>query len=112
MNRRYKKWTGPKLELRNKNGVIFVFTLTKAAKTELQNRLNSADSNQLIRLQMRKSCFMKVKLTFEESIQPNDTELAIDGMHFIIEKGEYHYFNNRKIDFIPDQTGFKQFEVI
>ena len=40
---------------------------------------------------MRKSCFMKLKLTFEESIQSNDTELIMDGLHFIIDKGEYHY---------------------
>ncbi|AZV45237.1 hypothetical protein BAOM_4659 [Peribacillus asahii] len=55
---------------------------------------------------------MKLKLTFEESIQTNDTEFVMNGMHFIIDKGEHHYFNNKQIDFIPDQTGFKQFEVI
>lgn len=89
-----------------------MFHVTNAAKTELQNRLNAAGPNQLIRMQMRKSCFMKVKLTFEESKQPNDMKLALDGMNFIIDKGEYHYFNNKKIDFLPDQTGFKQFDVI
>ncbi|WP_078409008.1 iron-sulfur cluster biosynthesis family protein [Priestia abyssalis] len=89
-----------------------MFKVTEAAKTELQNRLKLTDSNQIIRMQMRKSCFMKLKLTFEESIQPNDTEISIDGMHFIIDKGECHYFSNKKLDFIPDQTGFKQFEVI
>ncbi|USK69942.1 iron-sulfur cluster biosynthesis family protein [Peribacillus asahii] len=89
-----------------------MFTITQSAKTELQNRLKLTDSNKLIRLQMRKSCFMKLKLTFEESIRTNDTEFVMNGMHFIIDKGEHHYFNNKQIDFIPDQTGFKQFEVI
>jgi Fe-S cluster assembly iron-binding protein IscA len=89
-----------------------VFILTDTAKTELQNRLELSDSKQFIRLQMRKSCFMKVKLTLEEVIQPNDKEINMDKMHFIIDKGECHYFTNKTLDFILDQTGFKQFEVI
>jgi Fe-S cluster assembly iron-binding protein IscA len=89
-----------------------MFILTENAKTELQNRLKSADIKQMIRLQMRKSCFMKVKLTMEESIQPSDTEVFKDELHFIIDKGECHYFNHKILDFIPDTTGFKQFEII
>jgi Fe-S cluster assembly iron-binding protein IscA len=68
-----------------------VFIVTEAAKTELQDRMKLPDDNQLIRLQMRKSCFMKLKLTFEETSQPNDSEVIIGGLHFIIDKGEYHY---------------------
>lgn len=89
-----------------------MFIVTEAAKTELQNRLKLTNLNQFIRLQMRKSCFMKLKLTLEESIQPNDKEMIMDDMHYIIDKGEYHYFRNKKLDFLPDQTGFKQFEII
>lgn len=89
-----------------------MFIVTEAAKTELQNRLNLTDGNQFIRLQMRKSCFLKLKLTLGESIQKDDTEIIIDDMHFIIDKGECHYFRNKKLDFIPDQTGFIQFEII
>ncbi|MDR7240081.1 iron-sulfur cluster biosynthesis [Neobacillus drentensis] len=91
---------------------MLVFILTENAKTELQNRLNLAGSKQLIRLQMRKSCFMKVKLTFEESIHQNDAEITKEELHFIIDNGECHYFNNKTLDFIPDTTGFKQFEII
>jgi hypothetical protein len=68
-----------------------VFIVTEAAKTELQNRIKLPDDNQLIQLQMRKGCFMKLKLTFEETSQSNDSEVIIDGLHFIIDKGEYHY---------------------
>jgi Fe-S cluster assembly iron-binding protein IscA len=89
-----------------------VFILTDSAKIELQNRLELSDSKQYIRLQMRKSCFMKVKLTLEEVAQPTDTEINMDEIHFIIDKGECHYFMNKTLDFIPDQTGFKQFEII
>ena len=89
-----------------------MFIVTEAAKTELQNRMELPDPKPFIRLQMRKSCFMKVKLTFEEFIQPNDTEITIEGLNFIIDKGELHYFRNKKLDFVPDQTGFKQFEII
>jgi Fe-S cluster assembly iron-binding protein IscA len=89
-----------------------VFIVTEAAKVELKNRLGSSELNRYIRLQMRKSCFMKVKLTLEESMQPNNTETIMDDMHFIIDKGENHYFNNKTLDFIPDPTGFKQFEII
>ncbi|MEY2195148.1 iron-sulfur cluster biosynthesis family protein [Neobacillus sp. BF23-41] len=89
-----------------------MFLLTENAKTELQNRLELADSKQFIRLQMRKSCFMKVKLTLEETIQPNDAEITKDELRFIIDNGECHYFNNKTLDFIPDTTGFKQFEII
>ena len=86
--------------------------LTDNAKAELENRLKLAGQKQLVRLQMRKSCFMKVKLTLEESIQPNDTEVIKDKLHFIIDNGECHYFNHKTLDFIPDTTGFKQFEII
>jgi len=89
-----------------------VFILTEAAKTEIQNRLEVSNSAKFIRLQMRKSCFMKVKLIIEDSIQENDSEIVKDDLHFIVDNGECHYFRNKKLDFIPDQTGFKQFEVI
>ncbi|MEH7502013.1 iron-sulfur cluster biosynthesis [Neobacillus drentensis] len=95
-----------------KNGDEFVFILTENAITELQNRMKLADSIQFIRLQMRKSCFMKVKLTLEESIQLNDQEIIMNELHFIIDNGELHYFNHKTLDFIPDTTGFKQFEII
>ncbi|MED1470371.1 iron-sulfur cluster biosynthesis [Bacillus salipaludis] len=89
-----------------------MFSVTNAARIELQNRLNSSDKNSLIRLQMRKSCFMKVKLLLEDSIRPNDTEVMLDGLHFIIDQGECHYFNHKTLDFLPDITGFKQFEIL
>ena len=89
-----------------------MFILTEDAKLEIQNRLESSDSAKLIRLQMRKSCFMKVKLTLEGTMEVNDSEIIKGDLHFIIDKGECHYFRDKKLDFIPDQTGFKQFEVI
>lgn len=89
-----------------------MFILTEAAKTEIQNRLGLSDSAKFIRLQMRKSCFMKVKVTVEEKMEVNDSEIIKDDLLFIIDKGECHYFRDKKLDYIPDQTGFKQFEVI
>lgn len=89
-----------------------MFVLTEAAKTEIQNRLKLSDSAKFIRLQMRKSCFMKVKLTIEDSSQVHDSEIVKDDLHFIIDNGECHYFRNKKLDFIPNHTGFKQFEII
>jgi len=100
------------LFLFNYDGGGFVFILTENAKTELQDRLTLARSKQLIRLQMRKSCFMKVKVTLEETIQSNDTEITKDDLHFIIDNAECHYFNHKTLDFIPDTTGFKQFEIL
>jgi Fe-S cluster assembly iron-binding protein IscA len=93
-------------------GGLTLFILTEAAKTEIQNRMGLSNSAKFIRLQMRKSCFMKVKLTLEDSIKENDSEIVKDDLNFIIDKGECHYFRNKKLDFIPDQTGFKQFEII
>ncbi|MBU8918049.1 iron-sulfur cluster biosynthesis family protein [Bacillus sp. FJAT-29953] len=87
-----------------------MFILTEAAKAELQNRLQN--SNTFIRLQMRKSCFMKAKLTIEDSIQANDELIKLDELQFIIDQSECHYFRNKTLDFIPDTTGFKQFEII
>ncbi|SDN23657.1 iron-sulfur cluster biosynthesis [Bacillus sp. OK048] len=89
-----------------------MFVLTEAAETEIKNRLAQLDSAKLIRLQMRKSCFMKVKLTLEAVIQSNDRTIVKDDLTFIIDNGECHYFRDKKLDFIPDQTGFKQFEVL
>lgn len=89
-----------------------MFNVTETAKTELHNRLALTETNQFIRLQMRKSCFMKLKLTLEVSVEPNDSQVIIDDLHFIIDNNECHYFRNKTIDFVPDQTGFKQFEAI
>ena len=89
-----------------------MFVLTEAAETEIKNRLAQLDSAKFIRLQMRKSCFMKVKLTLEAAIQSNDRTIVKDDLTFIIDNGECHYFRDKKLDFIPDQTGFKQFEVL
>ncbi|WP_458413564.1 iron-sulfur cluster biosynthesis family protein [Schinkia sp. CFF1] len=88
-----------------------MFTITEAAKTELQNRLNEADTQKFIRLQLRNSCWVKLKLTLEDSIQSNDDEFIVDGMYFIIDQTQLHYFNNNKIDYVPDQTGFMEFVV-
>lgn len=85
--------------------------VTDAAKKELQERLKTKEEKKLIRLKMRQSCFMKVKLGFEETVQTNDTEINVDGLHFIIDQGQLHYFRDKKLDFIPDQTGFKEFDV-
>jgi Fe-S cluster assembly iron-binding protein IscA len=67
-------------------------------------------------VQIKKSGYlrivMKLKLTLEDTIQPNDTEEIVDGLHFIIDQGHVHYFNNKKIDFILDKHGFKEFEEI
>ena len=89
-----------------------MFILTQAAKTEVDKRLEQFGSNHFIRLQMRKSCFMKVKLTLDAAIQSNDSKIVKDDLTFIIDNGECHYFRDKKLDFIPDQTGFKQFEVL
>ncbi len=86
-----------------------MFSITDAAKTELQNRLNESATKKFIRLQLRFSCWVKLKLTLEESIQQNDDEIIIDGLHFIIDKTQLHYFSNNQIDFVPDQTGFMEF---
>ncbi|MEH7549004.1 MULTISPECIES: iron-sulfur cluster biosynthesis [Bacillaceae] len=89
-----------------------MFIVTETANQELQNRLQQFGHKQFIRMQMRKSCFMKVKVTLEEAIQASDTEVIKEGLHFIIDAGECHYFNHKTLDYIPDHTGFKQFEII
>jgi uncharacterized protein YneR len=48
----------------------------------------------------------------EDTIQPNDREEIVDGICFIIDQGHVHYFNDKKIDFIADKHGFKEFEAI
>ena len=86
-----------------------LFTITDAARIELQNRLHNSNKKKFIRLQMRFSCWLKLKLTLEDCIQPNDEEIIIDEMHFIIDKTQRHYFNNNRIDYVPDQIGFMEF---
>lgn len=88
-----------------------MFSIMDAAKTELHNRLNEWDAKKFIRLQLRYSCLVKLKLTLEEFIQPNDAEIIVDGLHFIIDKTQLHYFNNNKIDYVSDRTGFMEFVV-
>ena len=89
-----------------------MFELTEAAAVELQARVKASTVGRLIRLQMRKSCFMKVKVTVENVAAKNDDVLTILGLDFIIDRGECHYFRHKTLDFAPDHTGFKQFEVL
>ncbi|OCA88027.1 iron-sulfur cluster biosynthesis [Bacillus sp. FJAT-27225] len=89
-----------------------MFEVTEAAIEELQARLKASTVGRLVRLQMRKSCFMKVKVTVENAAAETDEIQTISVLDFIIDKGECHYFRNKKLDFIRDHTGFKQFEVL
>ncbi|HHW37898.1 MAG TPA: iron-sulfur cluster biosynthesis [Bacillales bacterium] len=86
-----------------------MFSITDVAKTELHGRLNVSETKKFIRLQLRFSCLVKLKLTLEDSIQPNDEEITIDGLDFIIDKTQLHYFSNNQINYVPDQTGFMEF---
>lgn len=61
---------------------------------------------------MRHSCYMKLKLTLEESVKPNDIEVTVDDLHFIIDKAHEHYFNNKIIDYKLDHTGFMEFDAV
>lgn len=88
-----------------------MFILTEEAKQELQKRL-SESAKRFVRLQMRHSCFLKLKLTLEDAAGDDDVHVAMEGIHFIIDKNHVHYVQNKKIDYVPDVTGFKQFEAV
>jgi len=92
------------------NGDVFMFVVSEEAKTEIQNRLEEF-GKVYVRLQMRHSCYMKLKLTVEDEILPNDIEEMVDGLHFIIDKGHEHYFFNKKIVYGEDKFGFKEFDL-
>ncbi|KZE39000.1 iron-sulfur cluster biosynthesis [Bhargavaea cecembensis] len=88
-----------------------MFTVSDAAKAELANRLQSAGPR-FVRLRMRDSCLLSLKLTLDESPQPGDREIPIDGFSFLLNEGELHYLRGKTLDYIPDQTGFRQFEMV
>ncbi|WP_394236748.1 iron-sulfur cluster biosynthesis [Niallia oryzisoli] len=87
-----------------------MFIVSAEANAEIQNR-KAEYGKEYVRLQMRHSCYMKVKLTFEDEILPNDVEEVVDGVRFIIDKGHEHYFFNKKIVYGPDKFGFKEFDL-
>jgi Fe-S cluster assembly iron-binding protein IscA len=88
-----------------------MFAVSDAAKTELKNRLQSAGPR-FVRLRMRDSCLLSLKLTLVESPQPGDREISMDGFRFLLNGGERHYFKGKTLAYIPDQTGFRQFEMV
>jgi len=88
-----------------------MFQISDAAKLELKERLNKSGKPYL-RMQMRHSCFMKLKLTTEEVKNDNDIIVELEGYTFVMNKDQVHYFQNKKLDYIPDQHGFKQFEMV
>lgn len=88
-----------------------MFLITDEAKIALQDRLKSS-AKPYIRMQMRHSCFMKLKLTMEEVKQRDDVLVDLEGMNFIMDKNHIHFFQNKKLDYIADKTGFKQFEIL
>ncbi|SEI95405.1 Fe-S cluster assembly iron-binding protein IscA [Bhargavaea ginsengi] len=88
-----------------------MFTVSDAAKAELAKRLKAFD-HQFVRLRMRDSCLLSLKLTLDESRQQGDKEFPMDGFRFLLSEGELHYFNGKTLDYVPDQTGFRQFEML
>ncbi|MCM3087909.1 iron-sulfur cluster biosynthesis [Bhargavaea ginsengi] len=88
-----------------------MFTVSGAAKAELAKRMK-ASGPRFVRLRMRDSCLLSLKLTLDESRQQGDKEFPMDGFRFLLNEGELHYFNGKTLDYIPDQTGFRQFELI
>jgi Fe-S cluster assembly iron-binding protein IscA len=88
-----------------------MLSVTKMAKKELDHRLETWGSLPYIRLQMRNSCFLSVKVTLEETVQADDIKFILEGLQFIIHKSHIHYFNNKKLNYVPDHTGFHQFEI-
>jgi Fe-S cluster assembly iron-binding protein IscA len=98
------------IEYQIDRGVNGLFTVTEAAKTEILKRQKEMGDRPYARLQMRHSCYMKMKLTVEENTLPNDIEKIVDGLHFILDKEQEHYFFNKKIDYVPDKFGFMEFE--
>ena len=83
-----------------------MFAVSDASKEELAKRLQSA-GRPFVRLRMRESCLLSLKLTLVESAQPGDREFSKDGFCFLINEGELHYFKGKTLDYLPDQTGFR-----
>lgn len=88
-----------------------MFAVSDAAKDELEKRLREAGPP-FVRLRMRNSCLLSLKLTIDESPQPGDSEFSLDGFRFLLDGKEIHYFKGKTLDYIPDPTGFRQFEMI
>jgi len=88
-----------------------MFTLSEAAREELNKRLGET-GKRFVRLQMRHSCFLKLKLTLEDNAGENDVHVAMDDIDFVIDPHHVHYIRGKTIDYIPDVTGFKQFEAV
>lgn len=72
----------------------------------------SETPKRFVRLQMRHSCFLKLKLTLEDTAADSDVHVEMEGIDFIIDPNHVHYIRDKKIDYIPDATGFKQFEAV
>ena len=87
------------------------FAVSDAAKEELSNRLQ-ATGHRFVRLRMRESCLLSLRLSLEESVRPGDKEIPLDGYRFLLNEGELHYFKGKTLDFVPDRTGFRQFEIL
>ncbi len=88
-----------------------MFTATERAISEINNRF-PVTSDRLVRVEMKGSCSLRVKVTSEEKRSEADELFSQDEVNFVIEKGQLHYFKNKKLDFFPDSQGFHKFEVV
>lgn len=88
-----------------------MFQLTESAKGELQSRLKEKGPGTFIRMKMRDSCFAKVRVSLDDTVQPNDMEIEVEGLQFRIDPEQIHYFQKKELDFRPDNTGFKEFDI-
>ena len=86
-----------------------MFTVTDAAKQEIEKRFKEFPNMKLIRVEMRNSCWMKMRLKLEESAKENDIECTVDGLDFVVDKDHEHYFTNKVIDYRKGDNGFMDF---
>ncbi|GEN31685.1 Fe-S cluster assembly iron-binding protein IscA [Cerasibacillus quisquiliarum] len=47
-----------------------------------------------------------------ESVNPNDSVTEIDGIKFVVDKGQAAYFENTKLDFVKSMFGFGEFRLV
>ena len=54
----------------------------------------------------------RLQLALVESVNPNDSVTEIDGIKFVVDKGQAAYFENTKLDFVKSMFGFGEFRLV
>lgn len=90
-----------------------MFDISKAAVNKVKEELREMDvdtENPLIRVYVAIGWGgPRIELALEESTNPRDTVVEVDGVTFLVDENQMAYFRNKQLDYTKNLFGLGEF---